>query len=684
MQEQNFKLKYLNGAVIILLIYDMIAVNFSYLAGLWLRFDLQFSHIESRYITAWAKFIPIYTFIALITFVLFKLYKSIWKFASYTELKYVMYTSLITAMLHTYFITLLFGRMPISYYILGAIIQFLAIIGSRFSYRFVLLLRSDRENIQRAKGNVARVMIVGAGNAGRLLLRDIKRTKDCNDSVVCFIDDDTNKWGKTVDNIPVAGGRDRILDNVKYYRIDKIYVAMPSSKPEELSKVLNICKESGCILKNLPGMCQLANGKVKIRDLKDVNIEDLLGRPPIKVDLEEIFEYLNGKTIMVTGGGGSIGSELCRQIAAHSPKSLIIFDIYENNAYEIEQELLMNYPNLSLDTIIGSVRDLNKLEQVFATYKPDVVYHAAAHKHVPLMEESPCEAVKNNVMGTYNTALAALHNNCKRFVLISTDKAVNPTNVMGASKRMCEMIIQTFARKVKEGKVNDLRPIGLQRDKRIIDMDEYCYSHSNNPATEFAAVRFGNVLGSNGSVIPKFKKQIEAGGPVTVTHPDIIRYFMTISEAVSLVLQAGNYAKGGEIFVLDMGTPIKIDTMARNLIRLSGLRPDIDIKIEYSGLRPGEKLFEERLMSEEGLEMTPNKLISIGKPLEFDEDKFLRQLRLLSVYMGENSGNIREHIRSIVTTYHTAHVDSINSELFDNKREIANVLHHEDLPQAAN
>ena len=683
MQEQDFKLKYLHGAAIMLVIYDMIAVNLSYLVGLWLRFDLQFSHIESKYILAWSKFIPIYTLITLITFIAFKLYRSIWQFASYTELKHVMYTSIITGILHTLLITLMFERMPIAYYLLGFLIQFLAVLGSRFSYRFVLLLRSDRENIKKSQKDMSRVMIVGAGNAGRLLLRDIKRSIDFNDSVVCFIDDDKSKWGKTVDNIPVVGGRNRILDNVVHYKIDKIYVAIPGSSPEELSKILNICKESGCVLKNLPGMCQLANGKVQVKDLKDVNIEDLLGRAPINVDLDEIFNYLNGKTILVTGGGGSIGSELCRQIAAHSPKHLIIFDIYENNAYEIEQELLMNYPRLNLDTIIGSVRDLRKLEQVFATFKPDVVYHAAAHKHVPLMEDSPCEAIKNNVMGTYNTALAALHYGCKRFVLISTDKAVNPTNVMGASKRMCEMIIQTFARKVKEKRAGELRPIQVFKDNRIIEMEEY-YSAVENPTTEFAAVRFGNVLGSNGSVIPKFKKQIEAGGPVTVTHPDIIRYFMTISEAVSLVLQAGNYAKGGEIFVLDMGTPIKIDTMARNLIRLSGLRPDIDIKIEYSGLRPGEKLFEERLMSEEGLETTPNKLISIGKPLDFNEDKFLKQLKLLSVYMGENNGNIREHIKEIVTTYHTAQVDSINSELFDNKNEIANGLHHEDLPQAAN
>ena len=683
MQERGIELKYWNGAAIILAIYDMLAVNLAYFIGLWLRFDLKISNIEPNYIFAWARFVPIYTLICFVIFYTFKLYRSIWKFASYSELKYVIYASFITGVLHAVLITILFSSMPVSYYVMGIIIQFLLIIGSRFSYRFMLLLRSGRENLKRSS-DLSRVMIVGAGNAGRSLLRDIKRIKDCQDSVVCFIDDDRDKWGRRVDDIPVVGGRRRIFTAIKEHKIDKIYVAMPGASSEELSKVLNICKETGCVLKNLPSIYQLANGEVQLEDLRDVNIEDLLGRPAIKVDLEEIFDYLNNKVIMVTGGGGSIGGELCRQIAAHAPKQLIIFDIYENNAYEIEQELLAKYPELNLVTIIGSVRDLKKLEQVFGTYKPDVVYHAAAHKHVPLMEDSPCEAIKNNTFGTYNTALAAIRHNCKRFVLISTDKAVNPTNVMGASKRMCEMVIQTFARKIKAGKYNELCDIQSQKNRRIIEVDNY-FNSGNYPKTEFAAVRFGNVLGSNGSVIPKFKKQIDAGGPVTVTHPDIIRYFMTISEAVSLVLQAGNYAKGGEIFVLDMGTPIKIDNMARNLIKLLGYRPDVDIKIEYTGLRPGEKLFEERLMSEEGMETTPNRLINIGKPIDFDEDDFIKQLKALYPYAERNSEDIRKYIKKIVTTYHSPLVEDINEELFHSMEKEAENKKcvKETLPQAA-
>lgn len=667
MQKLRIGLRYWNGPAIMLVIYDMLTVNLAYLIGLWLRFDLQFSKIEPSYIFTWLKFTPIYTLICFFTFSAFRLYKSIWKFAGYSELKYVIYTSFITGTLHAVLITGLFGRMPISYYIVGIIMQFLLTIVSRFSYRFVLLLLAGREYLKRSN-YVSRVMIVGAGNAGRLLLRDIKRSTEYQDSVVCFIDDDRNKWGKIVDDIPVVGGRKKILTAIREHKIDKIYVAMPSASREELSTILNICKEGDCVLKNLPGIYQLANGEVQLKDLKDVNIEDLLGRPPIKVDLKEIFTYLNNKVIMVTGGGGSIGGELCRQIAAHSPKQLIIFDIYENNVYEIEQELIAKYPKLNLVSIIGSVRDLKKLEQVFDMYKPDVVYHAAAHKHVPLMENSPCEAIKNNTFGTYNTALAAIRYNCKRFVLISTDKAVNPTNVMGASKRMCEMIIQTFAKKIKAGRCNELCNIQPQSNKAIIEEENY-FNSQNYPKTVFAAVRFGNVLGSNGSVIPKFKKQIEAGGPITVTHPDIIRYFMTIPEAVSLVLQASDYAKNGEIFVLDMGTPIKIDDMARNLIKLLGYRPDVDIKIEYTGLRPGEKLFEERLMSEEGMETTPNNLINIGRPLDFDEDDFIEQLKMLYSQVEENREDIRIYIKNIVTTYHSPLVENINEELFHSMKK---------------
>ena len=664
MRERGNGPKYWNGPAIMLVIYDMFAVNLAYLFGLWLRFDLKFSNITPDYIYIWLRFIPIYTLLCFFVFSVFRLYKSIWRFASYSELKHVIYSSFITGILHAVLVTSFFGRMPISYYIIGTIIQFLLIIGSRFSYRFVLLLRAGRENL-KPSSEVSRVMIIGAGSAGRLLLRDIKRSSEYNDSVICFIDDDRDKWGKRVDDILVVGGREKILTAIDDHNIDKIYVAMPSTSREELSEILNICKEGNCIIKNLPGIYQLANGEIKLQDLRDVNIEDLLGRSPINVDLEEIFAYLNNKVIMVTGGGGSIGGELCRQIAAHSPKQLIIFDIYENNVYEIEQELIVEYPKLDLIPIIGSVRDLKKLEQVFGTYKPDVVYHAAAHKHVPLMEDSPCEAIKNNTFGTYNTALAAIRHDCKKFVLISTDKAVNPTNVMGASKRMCEMIIQTFAKKIRAGKSSDLCSMYYLNNNTITENN---INIVNEPKTVFAAVRFGNVLGSNGSVIPKFKKQIEAGGPITVTHPNIIRYFMTISEAVSLVLQASDYAKNGEIFVLDMGTPIKIDKMARDLIKFSGYRPDVDIKIKYTGLRPGEKLYEERLMSEEGMATTPNNLINIGKPIDFDEDDFIEQLKWLYSYVEENKEDIRVYIKRIVTTYHSPLVENINDELFNSMK----------------
>ncbi len=398
----------------------------------------------------------------------------------------------------------------------------------------------------------------------------------------------------------------------------------------------------------LPGVYRLVSGEVAVTKMRDVAVEDLLGREPIWVNMDEIFKYITGKTILVTGGGGSIGSELCRQVAGHMPKRLIIFDIYENNAYDIEQELKMKYPQLDLVVLIGSVRDRKRIDYVFETYRPDIVYHAAAHKHVPFMETSPCEALKNNAIGTYKTAYAAMMNGCQRFVLISTDKAVNPTNIMGASKRICEMIIQTFDRLVKEGRVNELPLLG-HRDE--YEKDVFCDPGSREIKTEFVAVRFGNVLGSNGSVIPLFKKQIENGGPVTVTHPDIIRYFMTVSEAVSLVLQAGVYAKGGEIFVLDMGEPVKIDTLARNLIKLAGYKPDADIKIEYTGLRPGEKLFEEKLMAEEGMKTTPNHLIHIGCPVEFDTDVFLGRLERLVRLCYENDENIRDCVKEIVPTY---------------------------------
>ena len=456
-----------------------------------------------------------------------------------------------------------------------------------------------------------------------------------------------------MDGVPVVGGRDSIMEMAKKYKIDEIFFAIPTASIEDKRDILNICKETGCDMKSLPGLYQLANGDVSLSKLKPVAVEDLLGRDPIKVNMDEIFSQLKGRVIMGTGGGGSIGSELCRQIAAHDPKELVIFDVYENNAYDIQQELKKKYPNLKLDVIIGSVRDSRKIFKVFETYHPEIVYHAAAHKHVPLMEDSPCEAIKNNAIGTYKTAYAAIAHGCKKFVLISTDKAVNPTNIMGASKRLCEMEIQAFDHKVKEGKAWEIPQIFTHWMDEVVKKPEV-EETLKNAKTEFVAVRFGNVLGSNGSVIPLFKKQIEAGGPVTFTHPDIIRYFMTIPEAVSLVLQAGTYAHGGEIFVLDMGQPVKIDTLARNLIRLSGHTPDGDIKIEYTGLRPGEKLYEEKLMAEEGLKKTENELIHIGCPIPFDIEEFLKELDALTEAAYKNDDKIRERVEQIVSTYHPA------------------------------
>ena len=440
------------------------------------------------------------------------------------------------------------------------------------------------------------------------------------------------------------------MEAVAKFGIEKFYVAIPSADAKERREILRICNETQCELLNLPGMYQLYRGEVSVSKMKPVQIEELLGRDPIKTNMNEVFQYITGKVVLVTGVG-SIGSELARQIAAHNPKHLILFDIYENNAYDIQQELRKKYPNLNLDTIIGSVRDSRKIFQVFEKYQPEIVYHAAAHKHVPLMEDSPCEAIKNNAMGTYKTAYAAMSHGCKRFVLISTDKAVNPTNIMGASKRLCEMIIQAFDSKIKEGKADEIPQLFTHGMADMVTAPEILESLKTTQ-TEFVAVRFGNVLGSNGSVIPLFKKQIAAGGPVTVTHPDIIRYFMTIPEAVSLVLLAGTYANGGEIFVLDMGEPVKIDTLDRNLIRLSGFKPDVDIKVEYSGLRPGEKLFEEKLMAEEGLKKTKNELIHIGCPIPFDVDEFLEELGGLLEAAYKNKDDMRERVQKVVKTYH--------------------------------
>ncbi len=613
-----------NFANIMLVCYDACTAFVAYFLALWIRFDCRFSAVPNTYLEAFLRFAPFYVVICIVVFKVLRLYQSIWRYASFVELERVILATMITAFLHGVGITIMvnasdipIGRMPVSYHLVGCVFQFSFLLAIRFSYRFVLLLRQKRS--MESYESADNVMLIGAGDAGRTILRDIMQSRRTHDRVCCIIDDDREKWNRSIEGVPVVGGRDDILINCEKYNIQKIYFAIPAADAQTKREILNICNETGCELRSLPGLYQLVNGDITVNELKQVAIEDLLGREPIRVDLSEILETLEGKNILVTGGGGSIGSELCRQIATHNPHKLIIFDIYENNAYDIEQELKNDYPNLNLEVIIGSVRDEKRVEQLFMKYKPDIVYHAAAHKHVPLMEMSPCETIKNNVCGTLNVARAAGRYGAKRFVLISTDKAVNPTNIMGASKRICEMIVQDMSKKVA--------------------------------GTEYVAVRFGNVLGSNGSVIPLFKKQISAGGPVTVTHPDIIRYFMTISEAVSLVLQAGVYAKGGEIFVLDMGSPMKIDTLARNLIKLSGLKPDEDIKIKYVGLRAGEKMYEEKLMDEEGLKETPNRLIHIGSPIDFDHGVFEEKLERLIEAADDNSDEIRSFVKEIVKTY---------------------------------
>lgn len=594
------KIEHWKVVTLLLIIYDFLAIIMSYFLALWIRFDCEFSEIDLPYFRTYCRTILVYALFCVVVLGTLRLYKSIWRFASYTELLRIICATVFTGVIYCIAVNIFIMRMPVSYYFFGLLMQFILTLGIRFSYRFVLLLRGQKNPDKRQK----RVMIIGAGKAGQMILRDIKNSKEVNKKVCCFIDDNHNKWGRYIDNVPVFGGRDSIMEAVKKFEIEKIYVTIPSAKPEDKRDILRICNETSCELLNLPGMYQLYTGEVLVSKMKPVQTEDLLGRDPIRTDMSEVFEYIKDKVVLVTGVG-SIGSELARQIAAHNPKRLVLFDIYENNAYDIQQELKKKYPNLKLNTIIGSVRDSRKIFQVFEEFRPDIVYHAAAHKHVPLMEDSPCESIKNNAIGTYKTAYAAMVHGCKRFVLISTDKAVNPTNIMGASKRLCEMIIQAFDAKIKEGKANEIPQLYTHGMNEVLTKPQVIESLKTTK-TEFVAVRFGNVLGSNGSVIPLFKKQIEAGGPVTVTHPDIIRYFMTIPEAVSLVLLAGTYANGGEIFVLDMGEPVKIDTLARNLIRLSGYTPDVDIKLEYTGLRKGEKLFEEKLMAEEGLKKTKN------------------------------------------------------------------------------
>ena len=602
---------------------DAITVAGAYFMALFLRFDFRISLIEDRYITGYMHSIIPWVVLSIVVFAFCKLYNSILTLASVAELFTVIKAYVFLLPVYGVLIFVLQLDMPRSYYAMGYVLSFCLTTGLRFSYRLLRFLSHQEPLVSsQPKKGEDRVMIIGAGSAGQVLIKEMQESDkiDRRVRVCCAIDDNPYKHGKYIEGVKIVGDRHDIVSAAKKYRITRIIYAIPTTEGTQQKEILNICKMTGCKLQTVPGMYQLVNGEVNVSRLRDVEIADLLGREQIRVNNEEIFAELGGKTILVTGGGGSIGSELCRQIAGANPKELVIFDIYENNAYAIQQELKTDFPNLNLTTLIGSVRNTMRIETVMATYKPDIVFHAAAHKHVPLMEDSPNEAIKNNVIGTYKTAQAAARNKVKKFVLISTDKAVNPTNIMGASKRLCEMVVQMMDRKSKD--------------------------------TSFVAVRFGNVLGSNGSVIPLFRKQIAEGGPVTVTDKRIIRYFMTIPEAVSLVLQASYYANGGEIFVLEMGEPVKIDDMARNLIRLSGFTPDVDIKIVYTGLRPGEKLYEELLMDEEGLQETKNKLIHIGKPIEMDDEWFIEKLHQLDEASRAESDHMKQIVAEVVPTYH--------------------------------
>ena len=600
---------------IFLMIYDALAVIAASILALVLRFEGKYHEIPREYVERSLQYIIIVIVITIIIFYTFRLYDSLWSYAGATELSSILCASILSAGVQMAVMVLMAMPMPRSYYLFYGVCLFTMVAVSRYSYR------TFRTIVKRQKlaKECTNVLMVGAGGAGNMLVREICNSSHVNKRVVCIVDDAKAKQGSYLHGVKIMGGRGDIPRLVKRYQVDEIMIALPSAPAREIKEILDICKETGCEMKRLPGMYQLVNGEVSISTLKEVEVNDLLGREPVEVDLSAILDYVAGKTVLVTGGGGSIGSEICRQVAEHNPKRLVIVDIYENTTYDIQNELKAAYPNLDLTVLIASVRNTKRIDFIFQKFRPDIVYHAAAHKHVPLMEDSPNEAVKNNVLGTLKVVQAADRWKVRRFVMISTDKAVNPTNIMGATKRICEMIIQTY---------------------------------NNHSKTEFVAVRFGNVLGSNGSVIPLFKKQISQGGPVTVTHPDIIRYFMTIKEAVSLVLQAGAYAKGGEIFVLDMGEPVKIADLARNLILLSGHKPEEDIPIVYTGLRPGEKLYEEMLMDEEGLQETDNKLIHIGKPIKMDEDRFLMQLENLANYVIQEPEDIRRWVQEIVPTYH--------------------------------
>ena len=597
-----------------MVVLDILVINAAMFFALFIRYEFDFNSLrESGFLDTALRWAIPNTLLVMGLFVCFRLYRTLWSFAGADELARIFTASMIMGVFQLLLVLFKLVVMPRSFPVLFAMLLFIATTIVRFSYRFIRRLRYSFSQTPKR-----RTMLIGAGEAGALVLREFSGSQFSQNKVVCIIDDEPAKKGRHLMGCPVIGGREMIEEAVDKYGVSDIVLAIPTLPTQVKKEIWEICNRTGCKFKQMPGVYQLANGDVSIQEIRDIEIEDLLERDVVKVDMGGLSGMISGKTVMVTGGGGSIGAELCRQLASYQPKELVIFDIYENNAYAIEQELKGNYPELKLHVLIGSVRDEARIDQVIATYRPAMVYHAAAHKHVPLMEFSPLEAVKNNVFGTLNTAKAAAKYGVEHFVLISTDKAVNPTNVMGASKRICEMIVQCMAGK-----------------------SETC----------FAAVRFGNVLGSNGSVIPLFREQIKKGGPVTVTHPEITRFFMTIPEAVSLVLQAGAFAQGGEIFVLDMGNPVKIDDLARNMIRLSGFEPDVDIPVVYSGLRPGEKLYEELLMGEEGLAKTANDLIYIGHKIDFDENQLNQELEALKAMTEDQEDQLRQRIRVLVPTY---------------------------------
>lgn len=606
----------MSRSMIIFLVLDFLSIIFVSFASILVRYEFQFDLVEQRFVDTIIWYVPINFVVTVVVYYLFSLYTTLWKYAGITELCKITAAAAVSSILQV--VGMLLLRKPIfrSYVLLYFVLLLAETIATRFYYRFLRLIRNKYFRVSADKR--MNLMLVGAGDAGAAVIKETRLSKESTRKVCCIVDREPSKWGKRLLGVPIIGDVSEIPEAVEKYQIKKILITIPSANRQAIRKIVEICQTTPCEINILPGIYQLIDGEIVTSRLRNVKIEDLLEREPVRVDLDAILGYIQGKTVLVTGGGGSIGSEICRQLAGHGVGKLIIFDIYENNAYSIQKQLEWEYPSLDMEVLIGSVRNESRVEDIFKTYHPEIVFHAAAHKHVPLMEDSPNEAIKNNVIGTYLTAQMASRYHASKFILISTDKAVNPTNIMGASKRICEMVIQMIGKR---------------------------------SATEFAAVRFGNVLGSNGSVIPLFRRQIEHGGPVTVTHPDIIRYFMTIPEAVSLVLEAGAYAKNGEIFVLNMGEPVKIDDLARNMIRLSGYEPDVDIMIKYTGLRPGEKLYEELLMNEEGMKTTENDRIFVGRQIAFDEETFEQSLHELEQASNSESRKIREIVHRTVPEY---------------------------------